>query len=185
MRSITWLITLSWTVLLLAGCKGNEGKKNNRQSPLPGTIGEMDIPPIDETGYQALIEKRNGKILLVNFWATWCAPCREEFPDLVKVANQYATRGVEVVGISADMEEDVEDKVKPFLRKNKAGFSNFLKVVEDDGTFIDFVHRDWSGALPATFVYDGSGRLHTWNVGKAGYDDFRKMLDEVLDKQAQ
>jgi thiol-disulfide isomerase/thioredoxin len=159
--------------LVAVGCsKTSETDSLNANSSIA-------IEFIDESGYEDLVDNRNGKILLVNFWATWCIPCRAEFPDLVKIAKDYKDKNLEVIGISADIEEEIESKVKPFLKAHQTPFKNYVKNVEDDGAFIDFVSKEWRGALPATFVYDAEGQLKTYHIGKADYEKFRVMIENA------
>jgi len=142
----------------------------------------ISVDLIDEKGYQKLVEKREGKILVVNFWATWCVPCRKEFPDLVKVAKEYQDQHVEFVGISADLEDEIDKKVIPFLNSNNVSFKNYLKSVVDDGDFINMVNPDWQGALPVTIVYDVGGKLLEFHEGMADYQGFKKMVERALAK---
>jgi thiol-disulfide isomerase/thioredoxin len=143
------------------------------------------IEVINEAGFNKLIQERDGKILLLNFWATWCIPCRDEFPDLVKVANRYHDQSVEVVGISADYPDEIESKVEPFLKSQNANFKNYVKDVEDDEAFINLVNREWSGALPATFVYDVSGVLRDSQFGQNDFPGFQKMIEQVRQSEVE
>jgi thiol-disulfide isomerase/thioredoxin len=120
-----------------------------------------------------IIENRIGKPLLINVWATWCAPCREEFPDLVKIANEYYGQ-IDVVGISVDFPEEIDSKIIPFLKKQNADFKNYvIKVIEPED-FINLLNENWSGAIPATFIYDGNGEQIKYLIGKQSYEEFEK-----------
>ena len=72
-----------------------------------------------------IINTRQGKPLLINVWATWCVPCREEFPDLVQMAEDYDDE-IEVIGISVDLQEEIESKVIPFLQQVNTSFNNYI-----------------------------------------------------------
>ncbi|MCX8010797.1 MAG: TlpA family protein disulfide reductase [Ignavibacteria bacterium] len=133
------------------------------------------IKSIDKSKLEKIIAERNGKVLLLNFWATWCVPCREEFPDLVKIAKNYKKK-VDVIGISIDFPEDIEKKVLPFLRKQKVNFTNYLNSFDKDEQLINFINSNWSGALPATAIYDVNGKLAFFIEGKTNY----KVLSEKL-----
>src|SRR5438552_9792183 len=92
------------------------------------------LTPIDETGYAKLVASHKGKVVLIDFWATWCKPCRAETPAIVKMANQLAARGLEVVAISAD-EPEKEAVALQFLRDNKVPGIPYIKRVADDDKF--------------------------------------------------
>jgi thiol-disulfide isomerase/thioredoxin len=119
---------------------------------------------IDENGFDALRAQSKGRVLLLNFWATWCKPCVEEFPDLVELQQAYAGKGLDVVFISIDDDARARQKVTAFLRKMNVVTPSYIKETHDDEKFINAVSPRWSGALPATFVYDRRGNLASMNV---------------------
>lgn len=112
---------------------------------------------IDWPGLRKEMEARKGTIVILNFWATWCAPCREEFPDLVRYAREQAAR-VSLVTVSLDDPGTIDGSVKPFLREMKAPGVAFVKGPGDPDAFINGVDPEWSGVLPATFIHDATGR---------------------------
>jgi len=132
------------------------------------TVGEL----------KSLIDDRSGNPLLINVWATWCAPCREEFPDLVKLANKYADK-LDVIGISVDFPEELDSKIIPFLKKQNADFKNYvIKVIEPED-FINMFNEEWSGAIPATFIYDGKGKQVKFLFGKQSFEELEKEVLKV------
>jgi thiol-disulfide isomerase/thioredoxin len=160
------LITIKF---LLAGIFW--GCSNETNAPL--------IEPIHEAVFQQLVQQRNGKILLVNVWATWCLPCREEFPDLVKLAETYQGSDIEIIGISADYPDEIESKILPFLQEQKANFKNYVRNFEDDQVFINTINPKWSGALPVTVVYDRQGKQQVFHLGEADFETFRQKIESV------
>jgi len=137
------------------------------------------VDPIDESRFRKLVRERNGKILFLNIWATWCVPCVAEFPDLVRLSVSYDAKRVEVVGISADFPDEVESKIVPFLQKQKVPFKNYVADFKDQQDFINAVKRSWSGALPATFIYDTAGEERFALVGKGTFEQFKKEIDKL------
>ncbi len=115
------------------------------------------LPEVDETGYAKTIGAQRGKVVLVNFWATWCAPCRNEMPGLAAIARKFADRGMVLVTISADEPEDAPAAAS-FLQQSGITGPSFLKRARDDDAFIRALDPAWSGELPATFLYDRKGR---------------------------
>jgi thiol-disulfide isomerase/thioredoxin len=121
------------------------------------------------------------KVVLVNFWATWCGPCRREIPDLVALQEKYRGRGFEVVGLSLDDPEPERDyKVRAFAKQ----FSINYKIVYSPKEIFLFYNRvggpDPRAPIPQTFIFDRNGRLidsvkglrrdfRTWAEGAVSY----------------
>ena len=127
-----------------------------------------------------LIEQAEAEVILVNMWATWCVPCREEFPDIVRLQREYASRGLKVVFVSGDVEAETE-QVLEFLAAQGVDFPSYLKVGKDM-EFIDTFCPEWSGLLPATFIFDSEGfLLHFWE-GAASYEQFESHVLQALDE---
>ncbi len=144
----------------------------------PGGNGGLEVVPV--TAGQVLEAVRNSgeKVVLVNVWATWCSPCLEEFPELVKLQRNYAGKGLRVIFVSADFAEEV-DGVYEFLAKQGVDFRTYLKTGNDE-EFISTLNPGWSGALPATLIFDGGGRLVNFREGKASYEKFERMVLDIL-----
>jgi len=123
------------------------------------------LAALDEPGYHRLIAQAKGRVVLVDFWATWCDPCRAEMPDLVRLAARYHARGLELATVSCD-EPEQEAGAVAFLQKNGAPAPHYVKHAANDEKFIDAIDPKWSGALPALFLYDRQGRLVKSFVGE-------------------
>jgi len=136
------------------------------------------LRPISAEGLLAEIDKSSASIKLLNVWATWCGPCIEEFPSLLKLREQYQSRGLELILVSADMPEDV-DKIESFLRDQKVNFFTYLKT-DSDEDFIKAMNPDWSGALPASFIYNRSGQLVDFWTGDLTYEEFESKINPFL-----
>ena len=137
---------------------------------------DVKIISIDEL--EEFIKNRDSKPLLINVWATWCAPCREEFPDLVKIANEYYDQ-IDVVGISIDFPEEIDSKIIPFLKKQNADFKNYVVRVIEPEDFINLLNENWSGAIPATFFYNEKGNQVRYIIGKQSFEDFKKVIESL------
>jgi len=134
--------------------------------------------PTPATAAQVLEAARAAQkqVVVVNVWATWCVPCREEFPDLLKLRRAYRDRGVDVLFVSGDFGAE-RDQATAFLSEQGVDFPTFIKT-GDDMAFIDGFDPKWSGALPATFIYDGRGRLRHALYGLSTYPQLEaKVLD--------
>jgi thiol-disulfide isomerase/thioredoxin len=118
--------------------------------------------------------------LLVNFWATWCDPCREEFPDLVKLDKQYRPQGLDFTAVSLDDLTELKTGVPRFLRAMRVTVPTYLLNVSDPELAINKVDPQWSGALPATFLYDGQGNLVYKRLGRIKLDELTAAIEKVL-----
>ena len=135
---------------------------------------------LDAKGLAAAVAKDRGKVVVVNFWATWCVPCREEFPDLVKLEKAYRARGVAVLGVSIDLPKDMP-KIEKFLAANQPDFPNYVKRAGgDDQDFIDAVDPKWGGELPFTVLYGRDGKKARVLSGMQSYAEFEKAVADLL-----
>ncbi len=148
-----------------------------------GKSAAADPVVIDSEGYQKLLEKHRGKPVVINFWATWCEPCRDEFPMLSELARQHAPQGLIVMGVSLDEDVDI-NLVRRFLARMNPVFTNYRKKPGKDETFINGVDLKWSGALPATFFYDREGRKVASLVGEHQRPEFDKIIQQMMSASA-
>ena len=115
------------------------------------------VQAIDRRGLDALITKHIGKVVLVDYWATWCAPCRKKFPHTVALANELQTAGLVVVGVSLD-DDDAHDDVVKFLADQKATFPNLRsKAGASDEAFTEFDIPN--GSLPCLRLFGRDGQV--------------------------
>jgi thiol-disulfide isomerase/thioredoxin len=137
------------------------------------------LAPVDEAGYQQVAAANKGKVVLINFWATWCAPCREEMPQLVKLETALRQKGFRLVTISAD-EPGEEPQARKFLQQQNAPSPAFIKKAKSDEKFIDAIDPKWSGALPASFLYDRTGRKVRSFIGETSVKDLEAAIRKLL-----
>jgi thiol-disulfide isomerase/thioredoxin len=140
------------------------------------------IKTIDAKGLSALISERKGKVLLLNIWATWCVPCREEFPDLVMLSNDLRGTNAEVVAVSVDYPDETAQKIAPFVKKMKTPFRVYVADFPSQDDFINSFDKEWSGAVPVTFIYDKHGKQQKYLLGKQSYAQLKKAVDDVAGK---
>jgi thiol-disulfide isomerase/thioredoxin len=143
------------------------------------TAAPRDPEMIDEQAYQSLLKHYRGKPLLVNFWATWCEPCRDEYPLLNELAKQYAPRGLKVVGVSMDDDGDLI-LMRRFLARYKPVFPNYRKRAGKQAAFTRAVLPSWNGALPATFFYGKDGRQAGHVFGEGTRDTYETAIQTLL-----
>ncbi len=149
------------------------------ESPQSGERDDsVQVHPITGMGLLQEIQRSNAPVILVNVWATWCLPCVEEFPDLVRIQNDFRTQGLQLFFVSADFDSNLA-QVKAFLTRQGVRSPTFLKAGPDD-RFIETLSPEWSGAIPATFVYDSKGALRQFHEGQGDYQLFSRMVEKVL-----
>ena len=150
-------------------------------SPGPST----DEPPVDRSdmalapniiardlgGKSWSLESERGKVVLLNFWATWCPPCREETPDLVHVANRYASKGLSVVGVS--MDEGEADAIRRFVKEYKIPYA-VVRPTAEHGLPIPVE------SLPTTLLIDRQGRVANAYVGAVSEATLKPEIEALL-----
>lgn len=142
----------------------------------------QDPQLIDLHGYQKLVEQYRGKPLLINFWATWCEPCRDEYPMLNELAKEYAPKGLRVVGVDSDQDGDLI-LMRRFIARYKPVFPNYRKKPakpDDEAGFNQAVLPEWRGQLPATFLYDKDGRLIGHFIGARDRATYEAVIRKLL-----
>jgi thiol-disulfide isomerase/thioredoxin len=129
---------------------------------------------------QRIIKSYQGeKVVLVNVWATWCAPCIEEFPSIVDLQEKYED-DLQVIFISADFPGQ-RNKALEFLREQNVNWTTYFKTGKDQ-PFIEALSNEWSGALPFTKVVDKRGKLvSSWEQG-AEYEKFERYIKKAINK---
>ena len=143
------------------------------------TRAASDPKMIDASGFQKILEQYRGKALLVNFWATWCEPCRDEYPMLNELAKQYAPKGLQVVGVSMDDDGDLI-LMRRFLARYKPIFPNYRKTAGAENAFTQSVMPGWSGSLPATFFYAKDGRQVDHFLGEKSREKYEEEIRGLL-----
>ena len=148
-------------------------------------VPEVSVREIDLDGLKKLIGREGGgarpaRPLLVNFWATYCEPCRDEFPDLVAIDRDYKARGLEFVTVSLDDAAEIKTSVPEFLRQMKALMPAYLLNVADPEPAIKWVDQSWGGGLPATYLYDAAGRVVFKHTGRIKPAELRAALEKTV-----
>ena len=143
-RLLTTAVLAGIFVMYLAMSTGAQSTRR-AITPKPPTRRTLVVKQIDFAGLQKALTPSK-KPLLVNFWATWCDPCREEFPDLVKLHADYGGR-IDFITISLDELSEIDRDVPKFLIDMKSSMPAYLfKAVNDDAA-IGYVSKDWAGAF--------------------------------------
>lgn len=139
------------------------------------------VREINLDGLKKLIERggKQSRPLLVNFWATYCEPCREEFPDLVQIDRDFKTKGLEFVTVSLDDPAEIKTSVPQFLKQMRALMPAYLLNVPDPEPAIKWVDTAWNGGLPATYLYDARGQVVFKHTGRIKPAELRAAIETV------
>jgi peroxiredoxin len=130
---------------------------------------QADFTLADLEGKQWILKDLRGKVVLVNFWATWCPPCRKELPDLQELYGKFRDQGLVILAIS---DEEI-GKVKPFVVEQKLA----LPVLLDPGRKVN--ERFRIRGIPKSFVYDRNGKIVAQAIDMRTREQFLKMLAQA------
>lgn len=123
----------------------------------PANTASVAVRVVDRAGFDEVLAKQKGKVVLVDYWATWCAPCRKKFPHTVALAKEHQADGLAVISVSLDDDDTHEDVVK-FLSEQHATFDNLRsKTGASDESFESFEIPN--GALPCLRLFDREGQV--------------------------
>ncbi|MGH9684068.1 MAG: TlpA family protein disulfide reductase [Candidatus Acidiferrales bacterium] len=173
-------VLLFCTLMMIAGPARAQSAPPKSQSATARRVAAEHLPLITLAGYKAALAKYRGKPLLVTFWATWCEPCRDEFPMVVALAKQYAPRGLAVFGVSLDDDSDM-NVVRRFLGEYQPGFPNYRqKPGIDVDAFYHGVNPAWTGTMPETIFYGRDGRIVGHFVGGQSRGTFERAINVIL-----
>lgn len=176
-------LTLGIVALLLSGFSAPAQSANGAGKPSKSAPEAISVKEVDHEGLRALLKREpGGRPLLVNFWATWCEPCRDEFPDLVKIDAEYRSLGLESFTVSLDDITEIKGEVPKFLQQMGATMPSYLLNVVDPEPSIKAVDPNWGGALPATVLYDKNGQIVFKHFGRFKPDELRAAIKKTLGK---
>lgn len=149
------LLVINVVFLFFFGCISEKKSEVKKQEILTEN---SDIASFDYEELKPLLNKKDNKTYVVNFWATWCAPCVKELPAFEKLNSEYENKNVSVLLVSLDFPKQIDKKLKPFIKKRN--IQSKVVVLDDDNEqfWINDIDKDWSGALPATIIYNKNKR---------------------------
>lgn len=123
--------------------------------------------------FEKAIIKNDENVYVVNFWATWCAPCVKELPYFEKLHQE--NKNIKVILVSLDSKKDIESKLKPFIQRKKITAQTISLSDKDYNTWLNKINEDWSGAIPATYIFSGNQKL----FAEREFESFTELSDYV------
>jgi thiol-disulfide isomerase/thioredoxin len=159
---------------------GGSGYSAAGQSAAPPVRAE----PADAARILEAVRGHRGEVVLLDFWATWCAPCIEALPKLVSWQREFGPEGLAVVSVSLDDPADAETRVSAFLSQERPPFETFILDAPNFDEFVQSVNASWSGGIPALFVYDHKGELRHEFVGAYTAEQVKRAFTALLAERA-
>jgi thiol-disulfide isomerase/thioredoxin len=176
-------LVLAWLPVLVPIIAGCNQPTPSSQSEKPSTPTTVTLTRGDAKVLDDLIAKHKGQVILVDYWATWCGPCVENFPHTVALSRKYRDQGLSAIAVSFDLLDD-EQKVRDFLAQKGADFENLISSHDSIGqkTFADFS----VGPLPEYRLYDRQGKLgQKWEAGLDPADLVKQIETKIQELLAE
>ncbi|MCS7037009.1 MAG: TlpA disulfide reductase family protein [Saprospiraceae bacterium] len=142
--------------------------------------GQDTIPFIKSAQLSAWRSGASDTVYVLNFWATWCAPCVAELPHFEKLHAEYSQKPVRVVLVSTDFRRDVDRRLKPFVERHALKSHVVFLDEKTPNDWIDVVATEWSGAIPATLVVQPKKKFERFFERQVHYEDLEKAVQEAL-----
>ncbi|MCI0702344.1 MAG: redoxin family protein [Planctomycetia bacterium] len=174
------ILVIPLLVAVVVGCQSS----TPTPKPKPAASIPVDVSVADFEALDAAVKAQTGKVVLVDFWATWCPPCRERFPHFVALHDKYADAGLACISVNVDKAGGTgqvdKQEVLDFLKKNDATFPNFL--VADPEKHMERIGRRFgiTGGLPFMAMFDKAGNK-VWDTEEEDLRD--KELAKLIEKQ--
>lgn len=135
------------------------------------------IPVMDFPEFEELLHQENNTTYIINFWATWCIPCRKELPVFEQINKETGDQKLKVILVSLDMADKVQETLMPYLEKNRITSQVILLDDPDSNSWINKVSPQWSGSIPATLIYKGkNSKFHEKTFE---YEGLKKAIEEI------
>ena len=139
------------------------------------------IPFVQAEQINAWRTAQTDSVYVVNFWATWCTPCVEEMPDLLKLQQDFAAQKVKLILVSNDFKKHIDTKLVPFVQEHHLEPYVVYMNEPTPNDWINSVNPEWSGAIPTTWILNPATGKETFHEGKMAYGELEALLRSVLD----
>ncbi len=169
MKKIALFIIIG-SISLTAGIMSRNGWSflDKATQPLPA----FNLPDSSDKPHD--IAEWRGKILIINFWATWCPPCKKEIPEFIELQNQYSAQGLQFIGVALEDKESVHE----YMNTVKINYP--VLIAEDQGIALAFKLGDISGTVPFTVVVDQNGQIIYRHQGNFSKDQILSVIAPLL-----
>ena len=171
-KRVSIFLTICLSLLTLLACtESTQAGQEKNYGKLPKITGQS------YNGQKIDTSKYKGKVLIVDFWATWCPPCRKEIPGFIALQKQYGPKGLQIVGVSFD---DEETEHKQFAKQERLNYPSILG--KDNVAAVNAVEKKIGSieGIPTTIVVDRQGNIRYVHVGYADKAEFEKIIKKYL-----
>lgn len=158
MKKIFSILTI---IILLVACKEDKATsivENQEKKSSEPSAKEITLDVYDFEGLEKLLYTQSNKTFVVNFWATWCKPCVKELPYFEQLRANYQDKNVELLLVSLDFPNKYESQLKPFIKEHNIQSKVVALDDPDMNTWIPKVDENWTGAIPATIIFNKNKR---------------------------
>lgn len=138
------------------------------------------LPTLTFEAFEPMLENQNDTVYVINFWATWCAPCVKELPDFERLRQKYHRQKFRMVLVSLDFNRHKESRLIPFVEQHKLKAEVIHLNAPDANAWIGKVNDNWSGSIPATLIYKGNRRI--FREGSYTFDEMDKIVKQLITK---
>ena len=166
------VLIASFGLAMLVGCYSGEETHGRGVKPLEKRNVAPDFALKDSTGNPLKLSDLKGKVVMLNFWATWCGPCRTEIPWLIEFEQKFRDRGFAVVGVA--MDDEGWEVVKPYMARTKINY----RMVLGEGLISE--HYGGVNSIPQTFIIDREGRIGAVHEGLPRKKEYLDEIDQLL-----
>ncbi|MEQ8733302.1 MAG: TlpA disulfide reductase family protein [Rhodospirillaceae bacterium] len=141
---------------------------------LAGTALASDpVEKVSPADLEAILAQEQGNVVVLNLWATWCAPCLVEIPDLQKLEADLKDSNVSLIGISVDEPQFSTDHISDMRDRRFPGFRTYARDNRDVDYLVSVIDPAWNEVVPTTYIIDRSGAVHTRIQGKKSLEEFK------------
>jgi thiol-disulfide isomerase/thioredoxin len=144
------------------------------------TVLGQNVEKIKLPELEKILNNPEDKLFVVNFWATWCAPCVKELPHFETVSKDYNSKNIRFLLVSLDFPSQIDKQLIPFLKKNSITLSVSVMMESDYNSWIDKVDPAWQGDIPATLIFNNFKKQRIFHTGELDEPGLRKMISSFL-----
>lgn len=172
------IFALTLTALFFVACSssesGGDSKSENENKTAATSAPQISFAAFDLNGQQHTYQQYAGKPLIVNFWGTWCPPCKREMPDLQRIYNEYGPKGLEIIGLAVERNPNDVERVRNFV--NQFGYDWVMLMANIDAKR----SLGMGSGVPYTLFVDREGNVIHKHTGWMSYDMFKTQVEKII-----